>query len=160
LVSSNLAHVAELQQHSAADSTGRCDTLTCGPQIFHPTRPPGNCRAPADRHFRSAEALRAENHFLRRQLVLYIGRGVQPYRVTRISLAVLARCFDWRDAVVVVQPRTMIRWHRAGWRLLLANEVPGWSATDPEGTAYADPQDGLQRRDRALAAPRALSNIQ
>jgi hypothetical protein len=42
----------------------------------------------------------------------------------------------------------------------LANEVPGWSATDPEGTAYADPQDGLQRRDRALAAPRALSNIQ
>jgi hypothetical protein len=75
------------------------------------------------RHFRSAEALRAENHFLRRQ----------PYRATRIRLAVLARCFDWRDAVVVVQPRTMIRWHRAAWRLLLANEVPGWSATDPKG---------------------------
>ena len=27
-------------------------------------------------------------------------------------------CFDWRGALVVVQPATMIRWHRAGWRLL------------------------------------------
>ena len=26
--------------------------------------------------------------------------------------------FDWRDALVVVQPATMIRWHRAGGRLL------------------------------------------
>ena len=26
--------------------------------------------------------------------------------------------FDWRGALVVVQPATMIRWHRAGWRLL------------------------------------------
>jgi hypothetical protein len=31
-------------------------------------------------------------------------------------LAVLARLFDWRSALVVVQPATMIRWHRAGWR--------------------------------------------
>jgi hypothetical protein len=40
--------------------------------------------------FRSAEALRAENLFLRRQLALYIERGVQPHRVdaaTRVSLA-------------------------------------------------------------------------
>ena len=71
--------------------------------------------------FRSAEALRAENLFLRRQLALYIERGVQPHRVdaaTRVSLALLARLFDWRGALVVVQPATMIRWHRAGWRLL------------------------------------------
>ncbi len=24
---------------------------------------------------------------------------------------------DWRDALVVVRPETLIRWHRAGWRL-------------------------------------------
>ena len=36
---------------------------------------------------------------------------------TRVSLALLARLFDWRSALVVVQPATMIRWHRAGWRL-------------------------------------------
>ena len=71
--------------------------------------------------FRTAESLRTENLFLRRQLALYIERGVQPHRVdaaTRISLALLARRFDWRGALVVVRPATMIRWHRAGWRLL------------------------------------------
>jgi hypothetical protein len=71
--------------------------------------------------FRSTESVQAENLFLRRQLALYIERGVQPRRVdaaTRVSLAVLARLFDWRGALVVVQPATMIRWHRAGWRLL------------------------------------------
>ena len=36
---------------------------------------------------------------------------------TRISLAILARCFEWRDAPFVVRPNTMIRWHRARWRL-------------------------------------------
>jgi putative transposase len=69
--------------------------------------------------FRSAEAVRAENLFLRRQLALYIERGVQPHRTdaaTRIGLALLARLFDWRGALVLVQPATMIRWHRAGWR--------------------------------------------
>ena len=70
--------------------------------------------------FRSTGAVQAENLFLRRQLALYIERGVQPRRVdaaTRVSLAVLARLFEWRSALVVVQPATMIRWHRAGWRL-------------------------------------------
>src|SRR5580765_5522570 len=70
--------------------------------------------------FRSAEALHSENLFLRRQLALYIERGVRPRRVDgadRISLALLARLFDWRSALVVVQPATLICWHRAGWRL-------------------------------------------
>ena len=69
---------------------------------------------------RTAELL-TEYLFRRQQLALYIERGVQPHRVeaaTRISLALLARRFDWRGALVAVQPATMIRWHRAGWRLL------------------------------------------
>ena len=71
--------------------------------------------------FRSAEALRSENLFLRRQLALYIERGIPPRRLdaaTRVSLALLDGLFDWRGALVVVQPATMIRWHRAGWRLI------------------------------------------
>src|SRR6476619_6623084 len=71
--------------------------------------------------FRSAEALQTENLFLRRQLALYIERDVQPRRIdaaTRVSLALLASLFDWRGALVVAQPATMIRWHRACWRLL------------------------------------------
>jgi putative transposase len=31
-----------------------------------------------------------------------------------MSLALLSRLFDWRDALVVVRPETLIRWHRAG----------------------------------------------
>ena len=41
-----------------------------------------------------------------------------PSGASRVSLAVLARLFYWRSALVVVQPATMMRWHRAGWRLL------------------------------------------
>ena len=70
--------------------------------------------------FRSTEALRAENLFLRRQLALFMERGVRPRRVdaaTRASLAVLARVFDWRGFLVAIQPDTMIGWYRAGWRL-------------------------------------------
>ena len=65
-------------------------------------------------------SVEAENLFLRRQLALYQERGVKPRRVdaaTRVSLALLSRLFDWRDALVVVRPETLIRWHRAGWRL-------------------------------------------
>jgi hypothetical protein len=78
--------------------------------------------------FRSTESVQAENLFLRRQLALYVKRGVLPHRVdaaTRVSLVVLARLFDWRDALVVVQPATMIRWHRAGWRLFWRVKVAG-----------------------------------
>jgi putative transposase len=70
--------------------------------------------------FRSSRSIKAENLLLRRQLGLHIERGVKPRRidpVTRISLTVLSRLFSWRDALVVVRPETLIRWHRAGWRL-------------------------------------------
>ena len=71
--------------------------------------------------FRPRRSLEAENLFLRRQLALYRERGVKPKRVDaamRVSLALLSRLFAWRDALVVVRPETLIRWHRAGWRLL------------------------------------------
>src|SRR5258708_35158049 len=70
--------------------------------------------------FRSSRSVQAENLFLRRQLALYIERGMKPRRMgaaTRIALAWLSRWFDWRDALVVVRPETLIRWHRAGWKL-------------------------------------------
>ena len=70
--------------------------------------------------FRSSQSIQAENLFLRRQLALYIERGAKPRRIdtaTRLGLALLSRLFNWRDALVVVRPETLIRWHRAGWRL-------------------------------------------
>jgi putative transposase len=71
--------------------------------------------------FRPRGDLIAENLFLRRPLALYRERGVAPHRIdaaTRISLALLSRLFDWRSALVVVRPETLVRWHRAGFRLL------------------------------------------
>ncbi len=70
--------------------------------------------------FRSRQSIENENLFLRRQLALYVERGVKPRRVdpaTRITLALVSRFFNWRDALVVVRPETMIRWHRADWKL-------------------------------------------
>jgi putative transposase len=69
---------------------------------------------------RSSSAIRAENLVLRRQLARYIERGIKPRRVdyaTRVSLALFSRLFDWRYAVVIVRPSTIVRWHRLGWRI-------------------------------------------
>ena len=57
---------------------------------------------------RSTSAVEAENLFLRRQLALYVERGVKPRRIdsiTRIALTILSGFFDWRDALVVVVRR-------------------------------------------------------
>jgi putative transposase len=70
---------------------------------------------------RPRKSLEAEILFLRRQLALYVERGVRPRRIdaaTRVSLARLSRLFDWRSALVVVRPETLVRWQRAGFRLL------------------------------------------
>src|ERR1700674_5485180 len=64
---------------------------------------------------RSSSAIRVENLVLRRQLARYVERGIKPRRVdhvTRVSLALFTRLFDWRDAVVNVRPATVVRWHR------------------------------------------------
>jgi transposase InsO family protein len=68
---------------------------------------------------RPEPALAAENLFLRKQLAQYQERQVKPRRVngaTRIVLVWLSRFFDWRRVLVIVQPATLIRWHRQGFR--------------------------------------------
>jgi hypothetical protein len=70
---------------------------------------------------RRGRSLEAENLFLRRQLALYKERGIKPRRIdaaTRMSLVFLSKVFGWREALIIVRPETLIRWHRAGWRLL------------------------------------------
>jgi transposase InsO family protein len=69
---------------------------------------------------RPAPVLAAENLFLRKQLAFYQERHVTPRRATdatRFTLVWLARWFDWRQALVLVQPQTFTRWHRQGFRL-------------------------------------------
>jgi putative transposase len=69
---------------------------------------------------RPQSTLAAENLFLRKQLALFQERKAKPHRPDtpfRITLVLLSRLFNWRDALVVVQPQTLIRWHRQGFRL-------------------------------------------
>src|SRR6266851_7387651 len=68
----------------------------------------------------SRTRLAAENLFLRKQLALYQERPTKPKRTdpaTRVALVLLSRLLDWRSMLTVVQPDTLIRWHRQGWRL-------------------------------------------
>src|SRR5215472_9608731 len=70
--------------------------------------------------FRPTTTVVAENLFLRKQLGLFIERKAKPRRATdasRFTLARLSRLFDWRNALTIVKPDTLIHWHRKGFRL-------------------------------------------
>ena len=70
--------------------------------------------------FQSRSQLAAQNLFLRKQLALYRERRVKPRRAddaTRITLVVLSQLIDWRAVLTIVEPDTLIRWHRKGFQL-------------------------------------------
>src|SRR5690242_6890862 len=67
---------------------------------------------------RSRTALAAENLFLRKQLALFRERekkAAATRAADRFVLSKLARFFDWRSALVIVKPATLIGWHRAAF---------------------------------------------
>lgn len=70
---------------------------------------------------RSKPALLAENALLRQQVIV-LQRQVARPRLTpldRLLLVVLAsRVRRWRSALLIVQPDTILRWHRQGFRLV------------------------------------------
>jgi len=68
---------------------------------------------------RSRMALAAENLFLRKQLALFQEREKKATRTTaadRFVLAKLAHFFDWRSALLIVKPATLVGWHRTAFR--------------------------------------------
>ena len=69
---------------------------------------------------RSRSKLAAETLFLRKQLAMYKERGIKPGRIvsaTKLTLMSLSKLFNWKDSLAVVQPKTLIRWHREGFRM-------------------------------------------
>ena len=70
---------------------------------------------------RTRRQLVAENALLRQQL-LVLRRGVTRPTVTPADRALLvllaSRVRAWRRALLIVQPETLLRWHRAGFRAL------------------------------------------
>jgi putative transposase len=70
--------------------------------------------------FRSRTALSAEVLFLRKQLAFYEERQVQPRRLNdsaRFSLILWSRLCNWKEALVIVKPETLMGWHRKGFQL-------------------------------------------
>ncbi|MEX2169841.1 MAG: integrase core domain-containing protein [Pirellulales bacterium] len=68
----------------------------------------------------SPAALVAENAALRQQLAVYKRESLRPKlrRRDRIFWVWLSQLWsDWRSALVIVQPETVVHWHRAGFRL-------------------------------------------
>src|ERR1039458_9825998 len=71
-------------------------------------------------YVRSRSSLLAENLFLRKQLAFYQEHQVRPRRLTdaaRISLVLWSKFCDWRSALVIVKPETLIGWHRRLFKL-------------------------------------------
>jgi len=90
---------------------------------------------------RSRTQLLAENALLRQQ-VLVLRRGVARPAVTRADRALLVllavRVRAWREALLLVQPETLLRWHRAGFRALWRRKSrpgPGRPPLPPESVA-------------------------
>lgn len=69
---------------------------------------------------RSKPQLVAENLLLRQQLLVLNRSGKRPRctRADHVLLVVLAsKVKHWRDALLIIRPETVLRWHRAGLRL-------------------------------------------
>ena len=70
--------------------------------------------------FRSKPELVAENALLRQQLIV-LNRQVKKPRFNSFDwkiLVLLSRLNrSWRDAVLIVKPQTILRWHRTGYKL-------------------------------------------
>jgi putative transposase len=68
----------------------------------------------------SKSELVAENAFLRQQVIILrrqVKRSACPKkdRMLLVLLAIMVR--TWKQALVIVQPETLLRWHRQGFKL-------------------------------------------
>jgi hypothetical protein len=83
-----------------------------------------------------------DNLALRQQLAIMKQKNKRPkirYR-DRIFWVLLSWIWkDWKSVLIVVQPETVIRWHRKGFKLFWAyksrKKGAGWPSLDPEITA-------------------------
>ena len=97
---------------------------------------------------RSKPELVADNALLRQQLIV-LGRTTKRPRFSRadrLLLVLLARRVRaWRPAVLIVQPETLLRWHRAGFRLLWR-----WRSTprSPQSRVPRETADLIRRMAR------------
>lgn len=88
----------------------------------------------------SRAELSAEVLFLRKQLAFYQEHQVRPHKLTdaaRFSLVLWSQLFNWRAALMIVKPETLIGWHRKV-QAVLAVEVEVGKTADSGKSSPAD----------------------
>jgi len=103
---------------------------------------------------RSRSDLLLENALLRHQLVVLSRAAKRPQlTVTDRGLLVLlaSRLRTWAEALVIVRPETVLRWHRQGFRLFWKRQSRPRSAPQPKVAAETI------ARIREMAGPYLLS---
>src|SRR5437879_9531961 len=113
---------------------------------------------------RGRAGLVAENALLRQQLIVAqrkIAGRVRWAPWQRFTMGLAARLVPaWRDATLLVQPATILRWHRAGFRVFwrrrsqpLGRPPAAWAALIRE-MATRNPRWGAERPPRRAAQAR------
>ena len=71
--------------------------------------------------WRSKQELFAENAFLRQQVIVLkrqsSGRPAITQQDRRILVVLASKLRGWKDALHIVKPDTLLKWHRQGFRL-------------------------------------------
>lgn len=83
-------------------------------------RPTGVTTGFASDLFRTRDELRVENAALGQQLIVASRAVKKPVfrpRERGLLVALTSQVSTWRDAVLLVKPDTVLRWHREGFRL-------------------------------------------
>ena len=105
----------------------------------------------------SRRALALENLALRQQLAVLRRQAKRPKlsRADRRFWVLLARVWPgWRTALTIVQPATVIRWHRKGFALYLELEEPQAGRATSPGCRDSHPHSSDGRDNVGWGAPR------
>jgi putative transposase len=112
-----LAQLARCARYLWSQLSSAADQLFC--RLTQPARPNLVTGTLADLP-RNRAALLAENALLRQQLIILRRRTKTPRLVgwDRLSLLFLASWIpNWKQVLQIIQPHTLLRWHREGFRL-------------------------------------------
>lgn len=106
--------------------------------------------------------LALENVALRQQVAV-LRRSVHRPRVRvrdRLFWVLLRRLWaGWRDALALVQPATVVRWHRAGWQLVWRWRSRKKSGRPPVPLEARELIRRLSRENRLWGAPRIRDEL-
>ena len=109
--------------------------------------------------FRSQSQLALENLALRQQLAILHRKSSRPRlrRADRAFWVSLARVWDqWRSALILVKPETVLRWHRQGFRYFWRWKSRGRPCVSPEVIRLIR---RMSRENPLWGAPRIRSEL-